>query len=40
MPQPHSVTLHPSFVHAQETLSLLKAFITVAMGGFNLTLEE
>ncbi|GAA6098046.1 uncharacterized [Tachysurus ichikawai] len=38
MPQARSVTLHPNFVHAQELLAVLKAFITIAMGVFNLRL--
>lgn len=40
MPQPRSVTLHPGFVHAQQPLAVLKAFITIAMGVFKMTLEE
>lgn len=39
MPQSHSITLHPGFVHAREPLAVLKAFITIAMDVFKMTLE-
>lgn len=40
MPQARNVTLHPGFVHAQDPLAELKAFITFAMGVFKLILED